>query len=320
MLKLKIKICKNLHNMIQLINVYRKFKVNIKTEVEVLGKHFDSSYNKEYFEKKTKELHSEFIEDLLRSNSPITEFKKVSDENKISCSLKDGTSYTIPVNNTLQLFFDKMEMHPETEVELGGRIKDKILILPFQNRIVYIDGKTGKEKKSLSIDSNLVYFETDSITGQPFNRRLNPVILSILRENKVAQNDYINATGNIDIIYDFEEKSEKKKQNRANKKIAKIMNEYYKSEKEYVGELKLQNELSKKVGYVNMLDKVQSSLTKEKEHIDNSTSEYVSSIQQKREEMLKKYHKTVETLNFSVDSKKQVPINTKKIVITGRDR
>lgn len=229
-----------------------------------MEKNFDnSSYNK-YSKKELERINKE---ELLGSKSPIKEFKKVPGISQVSCLLEDGTEHEIPTDSTLQLFFDKMEMNPETKVDFGGLIRDKVVVLPFQNKILYIDGVTGKQKKTLSIDSSLIYSETDSITGKvkEFNSKLNPAILSILADDKVAQNDYINATGNIDIIYDFEEKADKIRQNMANKKIAKKMNEYYKSEKEYVQELQLEKELSKKIGYLNMLDKMQTSIVKAKE-------------------------------------------------------
>ena len=179
----------------------------------------------------------EKVREVLESESPITEFKKVSGKNEVSCSLKDGEDYTVPVDQYLQLFYDKIEMHPEEEVDFGR--KNKVVVLPFQNRIIYIDGKTGKIKKNLPITSNLKYYKTDSVNGKhiEFSEKLNPAILSILSDDLAAQNDYVNATGNIDIIYNFDEKSDKITDNMSNKNLAKIMNNYYKSEKEYIKEL-----------------------------------------------------------------------------------
>lgn len=268
-----------------------------------------------------KEIEMKNKEDILGSNSPITEFKKVSCNDKMFCTLEDGTKRVVSIDSGLQLFYDKMEMNPETKVDFGRQIKDKIVVLPFQNKILYIDGVTGKQKKTLPIDSNLIYSETDSITGKikEFNAKLNPAILSILADDKIAQNDYINATGNIDIIYDFEEKSDKIKQNKANKKIAKRMNEYYKSEKEYVQELQVERELSKKIGYVNMLDKMQTSFEKMKENRENEKNKNdIKYLDDECVEYIKKKRERDEMLKSLSDSA-NAPTNTQFTPVMAKD-
>ena len=227
-------------------------------------------------------------EELLSSPSPITEFKKVPGRNDVVCSLLDGTSYVIPVNHTLQLFFDKMEMHPDTVVDFGKERKNRVEILPYQNKIVYIDGNTNKVIRSLPIDSNLLYTKTDSITNNhiQIDSRLNPAILSILDKDLMAQKSYMNADGNIDIVYNFEQKSDKSKENFSNKKLVKAMNDYYKSEQKYAKEKETENSISQKIGYVNMLDKIQSNLTssKSKSKEDSSKDDNLISFEKARKE------------------------------------
>lgn len=220
---------------------------------------------KAYLEKHVKDdLVRSNIEHLLSSDSPIVEFKKIGSNNYVRCTLESGVSYAVPVDHTLQLFYDKMERFPDVVVDFGQEMKNRVEILPYQNKISYIDGRTGKEIKSMPIDTNLIYVKTDSKTGNNihFDSRLNPAILSILSENLTAQNDYINATGNIDIIYNFEEKSNKLSENLSNKNLSKEMNKYYKSEKDYVKELQLERQLSSKIGYAGIIDKIQSNFEK----------------------------------------------------------
>ena len=248
-------------------------------------KNFDSDKAKSKAEIGKKEL-----ELLYDKDSPITSFKKVPGKNDITCSLEDGTTRVIPVDESLQLFYDKMEMHPEVEVDFGKQKKDRVEILPFQNKIAYINGETGEVIKSLPLKGNLIYQKTDSITGAhvQFDSRLNPAVLAVLADNLSAQNDYAKGTGNIDIIYNFDEKSEKKLENMSNKSLAKTMNNYYKSEKEYAEELRLNN--LQKVGYVDIFDKIQTSIQEKKQSKQEKrlyAPEDVSSFEQARKEFSK---------------------------------
>lgn len=239
------------------------------------------------------------MEELLFSPSPITEFKKVPSKNSIICSLEDGTRHIIPVDCSLQLYYDKMKMHPNVQVDFGKDTRNLVEILPYQNKVVYRNGTTGEIIKSLCLADNLIFTKTDSIKGSYVNydSRLNPAVLAILDDNASEQNDYINATGNINIIYNFEEKSEKKRENSKNKNLAKTMNNYYKSEKKYAQELELQNKLSQKIGYVNMLDKVSSSInetaeefiaqTNIEEETNNQRENIASVFQHDRDELIK---------------------------------
>lgn len=272
-------------------------------------------------EEQKEQVDQNVIENLLKSDVPITVFKKVEidGENMIKCVLKDGTDYNLPVNSNLQLFFDKIESHPEIKVDFGQEVKDKIVVLPFQNRIIHIEGMTGKWKKSLPIDSNLMCEATDSITGEHIgDSRLNPAILALLSDNKTLQNDYINGTGNIEIIYDFEAKSEKMKENISNRKIAKQMNEYYQSEKIYAEDKKFENELSKKVGYASTLEKIKTSLNDEKKSIEDSNIEYTNTMKQRREKLLKEYSASPSKVLKNEGEKEPVNVKAQGRIITGR--
>lgn len=259
-----------------------KREININ---EIKAKHLDT---KEYLRQHIKdEQIRRRTEELLSSPSPITEFKKIPGRNDVICSLLDGTSHVIPVEHTLQLFFDKMELHPDIVIDFGKERKNRVEILPYQNKVVYIDGNTNQVIRSIPIDSNLIYERTDSIKNNhvQIDSRLNPAILAILDKDLIAQKSYINANGNIDIVYNFEQKSDKISENISNKKLVKTMNNYYKFEQEYAKEKEVENSISKKVGYVNMMDKIQASLTtsKAKSQEDDSDNNIVSFEQARKE-------------------------------------
>lgn len=257
------------------------------------------------------------MEKVLSSDSPIKEFKKLKGRNLVHCVQEDGKEHIIPVDQYIQLFYDKMEMNPDIKVDFGKRTRDKVMIFPFQNKIIYIDGITGKIKKSLPIDSNLIYDKNkendknhenkeDKENDLEIDSRLNPAVLSILDAYKEAQNDYVNATGDIDIIYDFETKSEKFLNNISNHELARKMNKYYESEKEYVKESNLENEISKKVGYANTVDKIKSFFGKQKNKFANSNKKTDNSFKDKRNKFLKKYSESDnEKQSFSKNVKEE---------------
>lgn len=209
---------------------------------------------------------------LLDSSSPITVFKK-SRNGEVYCELEDGTYYTVPVDCTLQLYFDKIAMHPEVDVDFG-KVKNTVEVLPYQNRIVYRQAMTGKVLKSIDISSNIEHLEQPTAENdkQEIDSRLNPAILELLKDDANAQNDYMNATGNLKVVYNFEAKTGSFSHNRSNKYIAKEMNKYYKSEIAYANEKRLQNEMSSKIGYVGIIDEIQTKVTKKVAPIINKPS------------------------------------------------
>lgn len=228
-------------------------------------------------------------DEILKSSSPITEFKEIPGTNNIRCTLQDGATYVVPVDHTLQSYFDKMEEHPEIDVDFGKNCRDMIEILPFQNKIVLKQRMTGKLLKSLDIDSNLLFRGTHSITGKENDWRLNPAVLAMLEDYPSLRKEYVEATGNINIIYNFAAKAEKSSENRANKHIAKEMNKYYYSEKEYVAEQKAENQMSQKIGYVNMLDKIKS---KGQDKLD--TTQVVETFEKRKKEFFGEVQKSVQ--------------------------
>lgn len=228
-------------------------------------------------------------DEILKSSSPITEFKEIPGTNNIRCTLQDGATYNVPVDSTLQSYFDKMEEHPEIDVDFGENCRDMIEILPFQNKIVLKQRMTGKVLKSLDIDSSLL-----SITERevPYSSKLNPAVLTLLKDNPALLKEYVEPTGNINIIYNFAAKAEKSSENRSNKHIAKEMNKYYHSEKEYVAEQKAENQMSQKIGYVNMLDKIKSKGQDKLDAID--TTQVVETFEKRKKEFYGEVQKGVQ--------------------------
>ncbi len=286
---------------------------DIHPKLQMDAKYLDSTSYKQYLETHVKDVEDrKKIRSLLESESAITEFKKLADKNRVVCSLEDGTREIIPVNETLELFFDKMEKHPEVDVDFGKEQKNRVEILPFQNRIAYIDGTTNRVIKSLPLDCNLIYSATDSITGNNVNvdSRLNPAVLSLLDSDLAAQKDYINGDGNlINIIYNFEIKSDNMRENIANKNLAKTMNKYYKSEKQYYEKYHSNSSISQKVGYVNMLDKIQSSFNKEERQTSQQNKlpeSKIISFQQRREAFLKSIPEAKTSSTITHDSQNPV--------------
>lgn len=200
---------------------------------------------------------------LLGNPSPITVFKK-SRNGEVYCELEDGTYYTIPVDCTLQLYFDKISMHPEVDVDFG-KVKNTVEVLPYQNRIVYRQAMTGKVLKSIDIESNMQLPNQENI-----DPKLNPAILALLNDDEKAQNDYIDGCNNLNIVYNFEAKTGSLSKNRSNKHIAKEMNKYYMSEQKYARELDLDHEMSSKLGYVGIIDEIHSKATKKGSSILNN--------------------------------------------------
>lgn len=233
-------------------------------------------------------------DEILESSAPITEFKQMPESNEVKCTLQDGTTHVVPVDSRLQSYFDKMEEHPEIDVDFGENCRDMIEILPFQNKIVLKQRMTGKVLKSLEIDSSLLFRETDSKTGREisYNSKLNPAVLTLLKDNPALQKEYVEATGNINIIYNFVAKAEKFSENHANKRIAKEMNKYYHSEKEYAAEQKAENQMSQKIGYVNMLDKIKS---KGQDKLDAiNTTQVVETFEKRKKEFYGEVQKGVQ--------------------------
>ena len=203
-------------------------------------------------------------DELLSNPSPITVFKK-SHNGEVYCELEDGTYYTIPVDCTLQLYFDKISMHPEVDVDFG-KVKNTVEVLPYQNRIVYRQAMTGKVLKSIDIESNMQLPNQENI-----DPKLNPAILALLNDDEKAQNDYIDGDcDKLNIVYNFEAKTGSLSKNRSNKHIAKEMNKYYMSEQKYARELDLDHEMSSKLGYVGIIDEIHSKATKKGSSILNN--------------------------------------------------
>lgn len=227
------------------------------------------------------------IETLLSNPSPITEFKKIPNRNDVLCSLQDGTRHVLPVNNALQLFFDKMEMFPNISVDFGKVKKNKVEILPFQNKIVYIDGTTNKIIKSFPLDASLIFSETDTInpSNTTIDERLNPAVLSILSSNLMDQDSYINGTGRISISYNFKPADNPPTPKSLRKKLSKLMNKYYKSEREYVKSKHLEHNLSEKIGHANFWDKLKNKFRPQKTKSQKYSDENMITFDQAKEEL-----------------------------------
>ena len=234
---------------------------------------------------------------LLSSPSPITVFKK-SHNGEVYCELADGTYYTIPVDCTLQLYFDKIAMHPEVDVYFGN-VKNTVEVLPYQNKIVYVQAMTGKVLKSIDISSNLEFPEQSTYgdNQEKVDSRLNPAILALLKDDEKAKNDYMNATGNLKVVYNFEAKTGSFSHNRSNKHIAKEMNKYYKSEIDYSNEKNLQNRMVSKLGYVGIVDEIQSKIAKKVAPIVNKSSN--DSFDARRSNFLNNIHEDIATPNLA---------------------
>lgn len=199
------------------------------------------------------------LERVLSSDYNIVSFRKVKDKNYVSCLLEDGHREIVPVDQSLQLIIDKLDLSPYDISEVSD-VKDKVEICPYQNKVYLVEGLTGRTKKILDIDKNLSYEKKGAQAN--FDSRLNPVVLAALSGNSRAQSAYANNEDGVKVVYNYEVKSNNIIKNLMNKRIVRKMNQYYKSENAFSKVFSEGKNAPKKIGFAGLLDRIQTNLSK----------------------------------------------------------
>ncbi len=227
-------------------------------KLKLKAQYIDSNQGKK-FAKKMEQLNNETNE-VVNSYDDIVSLRKEEGRDVVNVEMSNGDEYRFTPNQYTQLFYDKVEKQNMRDAAIEADIdKTRIEVLPFQNKIQYMDGNTNEFLGQIMIDTALQYEMKDKVTGQKINysKELNPAILALLDEDKNTQKAYMQGNKNLEIVYDFSRKSPIKQENKKNKKIAKIMDKFFQLETKYM-ERKARGNSPIKIGFASLKDRIKS--------------------------------------------------------------
>ena len=225
-------------------------------KLKLKAQYIDSNQGKK-FAKKMEQLNNETNE-VVNSYDDIVSLRKEEGRDVVNVEMSNGDEYRFTPNQYTQLFYDKVEKQNMRDAAIEADIdKTRIEVLPFQNKIQYMDGNTNEFLGQIMIDTALQYEMKDKVTGQKisYSKELNPAILALLDEDKNTQKAYMQGNKNLEIVYDFSRKSPIKQENKKNKKIAKIMDKFFQLETKYM-ERKARANSPIKIGFASLKDRI----------------------------------------------------------------
>ena len=221
-------------------------------KLKIKAQYIDSEKGKN-FAKRMETLNKETSE-IINSEDDIVSLRKEEGRNVVGVEMSSGEEYRFSPNQYTQLFYDKVEKQNQRKAKIE---KTRIEVIPFQNKIQYINGETNEFLGQIMIDTALQYEMRDKVTGEKvdYGKELNPAILALLDEDRNTQKAYMQGNDNLEIVYDFTRKSPSKQENRKNRKIARIMDKFFHSENKFM-ERKGKAEPAVKIGFATLKDKI----------------------------------------------------------------